>query len=117
VVVITGTQSEHKHLRTVLVNYMAANNEAFSKVAHCQDYASSSNMDISGEWATEVEVFALASLLATPVCVFSPCGVNIFKWLTYEPISNIKPLTELVTSSKKMYITNQYAHFDPVYDI
>ena len=116
-VLLTGSQADHHSLRRRTVSYMQENQEVFSDIAHIPGYPHNSGMDKPGQWATEVEIYALASMLATPICVFSPYGPDTFKWLTYEPIRHLQPLSNLPLTTSKMYITNQYAHFDPVFDI
>jgi len=42
-------------------------------------------MDVSGIWGTQVEIFAKATMVDTPVCVFCKYG-NQFRWLMYAPV-------------------------------
>ena len=39
-------------------------------------------------WATEVEIFATATLLNTPIWIFAPYGKNL-RWLKYAPLLDI----------------------------
>ena len=95
--ILTGNQREHKLVRQMIYKFMIENDSVFSKLANCPNYADSVSMNIDGEWATEIEIFATATMLATDLCVYSPCGHDtrgktIYKWLTYRPLRNVPPL-------------------------
>ena len=79
-------------------------------------------MVVSGTWATEVEILATASMLATNICVYSPYGRDsannkVYKWITYRPLYGLNPVNGLRQSRKTIYITNMSDHYAPVYNI
>ena len=142
--ILTGNQREHKTVRKMIYRFMIENDSAFSKLANCPNYAESVSMNKDGEWATEIEIFATATMLATDMCVYSPCGHDavgktIYKWLTYRPLRNVSPLEgvkQLRNSSKwltykqvenvvspdnyrkhrkAIYLSNIDDHYIPVY--
>ena len=142
--ILTGNQREHKTVRKMIYRFMIENDSAFSKLANCPNYAESVSMNKDGEWATEIEIFATATMLATDMCVYSPCGHDavgktIYKWLTYRPLRNVSPLegvrqlrnaskwltykqVENVVSPenyrqhrKAIYLSNIDDHYIPVY--
>ena len=63
---LTGSQSQHGRLWTQIVKSMTEYNSQFSAVAGEEDYATTSAIASPGEYGTEVEIYAAASLLATP---------------------------------------------------
>ena len=120
--IITGAQSGHKDLRKNVCDVIKRNNRTFSVLGHCDKYAETSLMDNPGQWATEIEIFATASMLATNVCVFCPYGRDsvgntVYKWVTYEPVPDVKPLKGLSLSTRKIYISNMHEHYTPVYSV
>ena len=54
-----------------------------------------------GEWGTEIEIFAFASMFATNIFVFGPYGSG-FKWMKH--LSKSPPLGNLAQSKKAVYI-------------
>ena len=70
---LTGAQSDHRIVRQAVVEYMTTNTCIFSDLANCEDYPSTSVMALPGEWGTEVEVLAFASMTNTSQCLHSCC--------------------------------------------
>ena len=68
------------------------------------------------EYATEVEVFATASLLATPIWTYSPYGEvdgqTTYRWQCYKPLQNVH--CQFSLSKKAIYLKNKFEHFEPV---
>ena len=71
---LTGTQRDHQCLRALLCQFMRENNEQFNAIANQKVYAIISKVPQLGEYVTEVEIFAAATFLGTPICTFSPYG-------------------------------------------
>ena len=120
--ILTGNQRWHKMIRQIIYKFLSENDKEFSKLTECSSYADSSSMNQDGVWATDVEILALASMLATDVCVYSPCGLDaasnvVYKWLTYKPLPNVSPVTEFRKSTKTIYLSNMADHYVPVYRI
>ena len=87
--------------------------KVFRTVHDLDDYVNESNMNYLGQWTTEVEIIATASIFATDIYVFIPCG-TINKWIRYGPLRGATELTD--RSNCKMYISNLSEHFVPVLD-
>ena len=101
---------------------MADNAETFSNIAGKTDYPTFSEMRSNGVWATEVEIFAYATLLATPICVFGPnakdkAGNPVFKWQQYSQVCQVAPASGLTQSLKNIFISNIGHHYEPVFDM
>ncbi|KAI0211056.1 hypothetical protein LSAT2_004165, partial [Lamellibrachia satsuma] len=73
--IITYDQEEYASIRVSTVHYMRENPEVFAGVLKYSETKEQclhqSNMETLHIWATEVEVFASAKLLNTPIWVFS----------------------------------------------
>lgn len=120
--ILTGNQRWHKMVRQRIYKFLSENDKEFSKLTECSSYADSSSMNEDGVWATDVEILALASMLATDVCVYSPCGLDaasnvVYKWLTYKPLPKVSPIAVFRKSRKAIYLSNMADHYVPVYRI
>ncbi len=107
--VLSGTQDNHDVLRVLTVSYMLEHPQVFD--AMCEDvsqYVVDSRMENLGVWGTEIEIFALATMLHSTVYVFSNFG-KTSKWLPY------KPLLECPKDSHNddIFISNLSHHFEP----
>ena len=107
--VITGVQENHEILRTLTISYMLENKDLFAGV--CQDiprHILESKMASLGTWGTEVEIFAMASLLNTTFYIYG-CHGHTDCWIPY------KPLTKEGTEHKNemVLLKNQHQHFEP----
>jgi hypothetical protein len=114
---LAGDQSYHKALRDIIVTYMAENAPIIGTIADQPTYATKNNMIIPGVYATEVEIFAFASMLATNIFVYSPYGNDTkgaiqHKWQCYAPHSQLT--SQFTQSTTAIYITNFNEHFEPV---
>lgn len=120
--ILTGSQAEHRLLRKHTFNYIKKYNNKFSSFTQCSNYADVSLMNRAGQWATEIEILATATMLATNVCVYCPygrdsAGNKIYKWVTYKPINGLPALDGLTVGDKNIYISNMSDHYTPVYSI
>ena len=123
--ILTGSQAYHKYLRQAVTSYTLQHNQFFSEFSgsqHADGYFYGSRMSQMGTWATEIEIIATASMLATDICVYSPCsrdraGNAIYKWLIYRAQSTLAPLGRLRKVRVKMYISNEHHHYEPVYEL
>ena len=107
--VISGTQDNHDILRTLTVSYMLENPQVFDSICdNVSQYIVESRMASLGVWGTEIEIFALATMLHSTVYVFSNCGMTT-KWLPY------RPLLECAKDSHTddIFISNLSHHFEP----
>ena len=58
-------------MRDMVVEYLQDNSEVFKTIHYNSDYINESSMNDPGEWATEVEIIATASLFATEIYVYN----------------------------------------------
>ena len=64
-----------------------------------------------GTWGTEMEIYALATLLQTQIAVFyRPPGAALYEWYFYPSITVDVP----DTSAQSVYLYNKGNHFDRV---
>ena len=120
--ILIGTEYQYRYLRCVISRFIARNNAIFSDLAGVEDYAVTSGMKWKGTWASEVEIMATATLLATDICVYSPYsrdvrGRDTYKWLTYTAVDDIEPLVQFSKTTAKIYLSNINYHYQPVYQI
>ena len=67
-----------------------------------------------GTWGTEMEIYALATLLQTQIGVFyRPPGSRLYDWYFYPPIHVDMP----DTSALSVYLYNKGDHFDRVISV
>ncbi|KAL8564565.1 hypothetical protein ACOMHN_003323 [Nucella lapillus] len=74
---ITGTQAHHEQVREIIVDFMIKNLRPFSAYLGCdlQEYLVEGGSPLQPKtWGTDVEVLAAATLLQTPVVVYSACS-------------------------------------------
>ena len=90
---------------------MCENNEQFNAIANQKDYVITSKVSQLGDYATEVEIFAAATFLGTPIWTFSPYG-DSHRWQCHRPVSGLPTLFSL--TEKVMYIINMQEHFEPL---
>lgn len=109
--ILTGTQENHDLLRATTVSFMMANASLFENVcSSVEEHISTSKMAQLGNWGTEVEIFAMATILNCRIYVYSKCG-NDNQWLEYKPL---KTDTEDIHTDEVVMISNLSHHFEPV---
>lgn len=76
---ITGAQSSHSKIRKAIINHMTAKTEELkSHVQNVEEHLG--KMTTTGEWATDAELFAAASLLQTDIMLWLQRG----DWALFE---------------------------------
>ena len=90
---------------------LAENSTVKDTTANKTNYTSVSNMSTPDQYATEIQLFAAASWLNTPICPFSPYGYA-YKRQKYGPLPNTASPCEPAASCT--YIKNTIEHFVPV---
>ena len=87
--IVSGDQEEHTSVRIAIVRYLRQNPQVFLSVLPdsqtMDQYLLQSKMETPRSWATEVEIFATATLLNTPIWIFAPYGKNL-RWMKYAPL-------------------------------
>jgi hypothetical protein len=85
---ITGTESNHFLLRTLLVQHMESHQLEMSTILPNQtlsQYLISSKMVLNRTWASEIEIYAMAHFLKTDIYVYTLIGeTNLFQWLCHS---------------------------------
>ena len=113
---ITGSEWYHAQIRHVLVDWMKENNDIISERANQEDYANTSRVSQLGEYATEVEIFAAASMLNTPIWTYSPYARHDdeteYQWQQHDPLPGAS--SDFPLSEKCIFLNNQHANFEPV---
>ena len=109
-----GSTNRPALLREITVPYMKENKDIFSSLADNEHYVENSNMGQLGVYATEIEIFAGASWLSTPIWTFSPYGDGVH-WQCHRPVDKSPSIFEL--SESVVYLKNLHEHFEPVLGI
>ncbi|XP_065682342.1 OTU domain-containing protein 4-like [Hydra vulgaris] len=81
-------------------------------------YISDSKMETDQIWGTDVEVYALATVLNTPIAVYyKPPEASVFLWFFYKPLlqnTNGFKLMEIKENDQIVYLQNTGVHYDRV---
>ncbi len=110
---LTGNQNYHSFLRFLVVKYIQENiNLLHGQYVDSLDYVRTSRMHIQGTFATEVEIFATASLLNTTIHTFSPYGPHSNRWQRHSPIPRAPSI--FPTATQSIYLNNTHEHFEVV---
>ena len=114
--VLLGEESKHKEIRRLVCDFIDENDAKFFQVTNCHGYVTEKNMRKLGVWATEVEIFAVATLLNTDMYVFTQEAKDREpRWLRYAPIQQIN--SQLAPSKRAIFISNLHHHFQPVFNV
>ena len=83
-----GGQESHGCIRETLVSFVETNRQIFEKYVMTGTFEDHvGTMKRLGAWATQLEVFAVASLYQLPVYLCSPHPTtHEYRWLLYEPV-------------------------------
>ena len=113
---LTGTQSEHVNLRSILCEWMENHPNTIRNLADIENYMETSNMQMLGEYATDVELFCTASMLNTPIWTYSPYGKKDdkqhYQWQQHAPLPGTH--SHFPRSQKAVFLKNTHEHFEPV---
>ena len=110
--IITGTEENHSNLRKATSLHLGEMNIVARKKFLDEEpkvYLERSKMANDKVWATEKEIFTIASLLSGDVFVYSEHG-NGFSWLRYPCSGNFEEVSE--TSFAIVHKNSN--HFEPV---
>ncbi|XP_065653804.1 uncharacterized protein LOC136080718 [Hydra vulgaris] len=116
------SQEFYKILRQLAINtllkaeYRNAFDAYISKLVI--KYISDSKMDTDHIWGTDVEIYALATALDTPIVVYyKPPEALVFSWYFYKPLlkdANNFKLMEIKENDQIVYLQNTGVHYDRV---
>jgi OTU-like cysteine protease len=116
-------------VRQTIVDELTQNARLYAAIAEEQgigaaDYVSESGMANEGVWGSDVEIFVAATLLQTPIAVYSAFGDRQYLWQVFEPIraddesqGAAAAATSQPGSGFMIYLQNTNNHFEPVIDI
>ena len=94
---------------------MGEKQDIVDKLANQDNYLANSRMDQPGEYATEVELFAMATLLNTSIWTYSPYSrqdnLTLYRWQQHSPIPRAP--SPFPRSTKAIYLKNTAEHFEP----
>ena len=108
--ILTGTQENHGKLRAMIVSFILDNGSLFHSVcSSVVEHINTSKMAHLGTWGTEIEIFAMATILNSRIYVYSKCG-EAKKWLEYKPLNtDVKG----IHAYEVLMIRNLSNHFEP----
>ena len=112
--IITGSQENYHELRLLVTSFMRENDHLLKSVLDLNEsitaYLQRTGMEKQKVWATEVEIFATATMLQTAIFVYAPAGPG-HKWLKFLPMGE---LSNDDHSNEALYMTNVRQHFQTV---
>lgn len=112
--VMSGSQEHHDILRKLAVEKMYSMGSKFTRITgeNATDYIKRTKMNELGVWGTEVEIYALSTLLKTCIFVFLS-NENNNSWIPHYPRLDPGDLCE----SECIYLRNKHYHFDVVLEM
>ena len=94
---------------------MAVNSNVIDQLTNTKDYIGTSSPRLSNQWATEIEMMAMASLLKTPIAVYGKYNPTKWMWSVFEPNPRLAPQPH---SDHLIYLHNvNQNHYEPVISI
>jgi len=81
------------------------------------DYVDESQVDSEGVWGSDVEIFVAATMLRTPIAVYSAFGDHQFLWQVFQPLERQEAAVGPANHDCLIYLQNSYSHFEPVTDV
>ena len=116
---LTGAQSEQGKLRATVCDWIDNHQRAVQNLSNLNDYIEQSNMRSLGVYATEIEIFCMASLLNTSIWTDSPFGKKgqeqRYMWQEHSLIKGTH--SHFAQSGQSIYLKNTHEHFEPVLSV
>ena len=110
---LCGTAEQHLRIREAVVKFMSADSNTKLFSDHINNnvatYLADTRMNSDGVWATDVEIFATATLLQTPIYVYSDVNSDL-RWYRFKPLIS----EDDACCNQNIYITNLHQHFERV---
>ena len=108
--VLTGSQSQHFELRTVICNHMYTNEQSMLSLIDphktVDDYFRSTKGNLNNVWGASPQIWAFSHLLKINVYVYE---TNVAKWYLYSP--TLKAASRDV-KIQSVYLLHPPQHFD-----
>ena len=107
--VVCGNQEEHALFRRLVASFMLSNAVLLHRVCtSVEQHLETSKMASETVWATDIEIHAAATMLQTPIMVYSKYG-SCFKWLKFAPLNNA-----FSHADESVYLVNASDHYEPI---
>jgi len=81
------------------------------------DYVDESRIDSEGVWGSDVEIFVAATMLRTPIAVYSAFGDHQYLWQVFQPLERADAAAGPANHDHLIYLQNSNSHFEPVVDV
>ncbi|XP_066288772.1 uncharacterized protein [Branchiostoma lanceolatum] len=120
---VFGIEEYHLALRSLLVAHMQILPHAFCRLflptgLSMTDYIVTSQMHFDGTWATDIEIYCMASMLRRPIFVYSYCGTREgWRWMKFSPTGIVREDTDGGYSSGIYLRNTDRNHYDIVTDV
>ena len=110
-----GTQNNHEQIRALIDHFMLENQKKFEgyveeNIGQC---VARNNPELT-TWGSDVEIYAAATLLQTPIVVYTAVSKTTRQWIPHMPLFSI-PGVEI--SQKRVYLRNLCGHFERVVSV
>ena len=110
--IIFGDEANHMLVRKSICDYLEEFALAFYGVSGNFTHVKTRKMRAKRVWGTDVEIIAMATMLNTPVYIYSQISRSKQAWLKYSPVHSIPPRYSL--SRRSIFLCNLHHHFEPV---
>jgi len=80
-------------------------------------YVEESGIDGEGVWGSDVEILVAATMLRTPIAVYSAFGDHQYLWQVFQPLDRAEAAAGPANHDCLIYLLNSNSHFEPVIDI
>ena len=84
------------------------------------DYVEESRIDCEGVWGSDVEIFVAATMMRTPIAVYSAFGDRQYLWQVFRPLERADAAAAAAAPAAHdhlIYLLNSNSHFEPVVDV
>jgi hypothetical protein len=111
----SGTEDRFEDIRAVIVDCMCKNPAPFAAYVgqDLNQYLSTNTLQ-PPKWGTDVEITAAATVLQTPVVVFTATTEHKRAWLEYKPLFR---LSSSYKGTENLYLRNLCSHYEPVVSV
>lgn len=136
---ITGSEDYHLEVRQAIADELRYNARQYSSVTQEQDnspidYLEESRIDQEGVWGSDVEILVAATMMRTPIAVYSAFGDRQHLWQVFEPVERSEGAAAGAEGGAgaaaaaaadrneadvgvMIYLQNSTNHFEPVVDV
>ena len=119
-----GSQESHGCIRESHISFVEANRQVFEKYIMKGTFEEHiSAMKQQGAWATQLEIFAAASLYQLPIYLCSPHPTtHEYRWLMFKPVDHAhlyfqEDMLKMLPTSNHIELCHTGGdHFDCVFD-